>query len=71
MTMTIQHSFSSETYAALSPEWQAVARRLMHEQGRLLEEAHDCSDEDEAATLLDQVAAVTEELDDLARLLIN
>ncbi len=71
MTETIHHSFSSETYSALSPEWQAEARRLMHEQGRLLEEAHDCGDDQEAATLLDQVAAVTEELDELARLLIN
>lgn len=65
------HSFTSETYAALSPEWQAVARGLMQQQGRLLAEANDCADEDEAATLLNQVAAVTERLDDLARLLIN
>lgn len=68
---TTSISFNSETYAALSPEWQAVARRLMQEQGRLLEEAHDCVDEDEAASLLDQAVAVTQELDDLARLLIN
>ena len=71
MTETLHHSFTPETYSALSPEWQAEARRLMHEQGRLLEEAHDCDDDQEAATLLDQVAAMTVELDDLTRLLIN
>lgn len=69
--MTILHSFSAETYSSLSPEWQAKARSLMHEQGRLLDEARDCDDDDEAALLLDRVAAVTEQLDDLTRLLIN
>lgn len=68
----ITHSnFTSETYAALSPEWQAVARRLLKEQGELLAEANDCSDEDEASTLLDRAAAVSEKLDGLTRLLIN
>lgn len=71
MIETAHLSFSPDIYAALSPEWQAEARRLMHKKGRLLEEADNCADDEKAACLLEKVAAVTEELDELTRLLIN